>query len=64
MYALAYMAQYLNEYKKEITKENKKNEKHQQKQPTKPEDYLVYQALVAEWNKRYEEREKKYREGK
>ena len=22
-------------------------EKHQQKQPTKPEDYLVYQALVA-----------------
>tara|TARA_A100001201_G_scaffold67588_1_gene62768 strand:- start:152 stop:337 length:186 start_codon:yes stop_codon:yes gene_type:complete len=39
-------------------------EKHQQKQPTKPEDYLVYQALVAEWNKRYEEREKKYREGK
>ena len=39
-------------------------EKHQQKQHTKQEDYLVYQALVDEWNKRYEEREKKYREGK
>jgi|TARA_R110002073_G_scaffold246845_3_gene409632 hypothetical protein len=39
-------------------------EKHQNTEPRKPEDFLVYQALVAEWNKRYEAREKKYKEGK
>ena len=38
-------------------------EKHLQKEPTCRADVLVYQALTAEWNKRYDERERIYQQG-
>ena len=38
-------------------------EKHMQTPPEKEEDVLVYNALTVEWNKRYEEQQRKYHAG-
>ena len=38
-------------------------EKHMQTTPEKDEDVLVYNALTVEWNKRYEEQQRKYHAG-